>query len=66
MKITVNGNLCEIKPVCSGIHDSNTTGMYTLTIRCYANKSFTGYEKEKICDAVEELIRQEVACAERN
>jgi hypothetical protein len=66
MKITVNGNLCEIKPVCSGIHDSNTTGMYTLTIRCYANKSFTGYEKEKICDAVEELLKQEGTYADGN
>lgn len=59
MQITVNGNLCEIKPAWAEIQNSPTTGKCTLTIRCHANKSFTGYEKEKICDAIEKLLKED-------
>jgi hypothetical protein len=40
--------------------------MYTLKIKCCANKVLSVYEKNKICDAAEELMRQEVAYAEGN
>ena len=61
MKITVNGNLCEIKPTIANLRNNQNGREYTLTIRRYANKSFSSYEREKICDAVEELLKQEGA-----
>ena len=61
MKITVNGNLCEIKPTIANLRNNQNGRECTLTIRCYANKSFSSYEREKICDAVEELLKQEGA-----
>ena len=66
MKITVNGNPCEIKPTIANLRNNQNGRECTLTIRCYANKSFTSYEREKICDAVEELLKQEVSYADRN
>ena len=66
MKITVNGNLCEIKPIWSEMQNTPAERMYTLKIKCCANKVLSVYEKNKICDAVEELMRQEVAYAEGN
>jgi hypothetical protein len=53
MKITVNGNLCEIKPIWSEMQNTPAERMYTLKIKCCANKVLSVYEKNKICDAVE-------------
>ena len=55
MKITVNDNPCEIRPIWANVIQNNSCEC-TVTVKCHANKSFSDYEKEKLCDAIEEFL----------
>jgi len=58
MKIIVNDNLCEIRPIWANITQNNPCEC-TVTVKCYTNKLFSHYDKEKLCDVIEALLKEE-------
>ncbi len=58
MNITVNGQIVEIKPVYALAENSKNEGRINIVLQCTTNKKLSGYELEKVEDAIRKTLME--------